>query len=80
MHCVDYIGLLERYDDINMLGFALADSLPPDQAAGQFPNGKTENIDGYTRFYDLKWHVKGTQLRDGERELNIHYRARHASE
>ena len=45
MHCVDYIGLLERYDDIDMLGFAVADSLPHGQAAGQFPNGKTEDID-----------------------------------
>ena len=45
MHCVDYIGLLERYDDIDMLGFAIADSLPRDQVAGQFPHGKTADID-----------------------------------
>ena len=35
MLCVDYIALLKRYDDIDMLDFALADSLPGDQAAGQ---------------------------------------------
>ena len=45
MHCVDYIGLLERYDKIDMLGFELAALLPSDQSAGQFPNGKTEKID-----------------------------------
>ena len=45
MHCMDYLGLLERYDDIDMLGFALADTLPSDQSAGQFPNSKTADID-----------------------------------
>ena len=45
MHCVDYMGLLERYDEIDMLGFALADSLPRGQSAGQFPFGKTADVD-----------------------------------
>ena len=45
MYCVDYIALLERYDDIDMLDFALADSLPGDQAAGQFPNSKSDDVD-----------------------------------
>ena len=45
MHCVDYIALLERYDDIDMLDFALADSLPGDQATGQFPNAKSDDVD-----------------------------------
>ena len=45
MHCVDYLGLLGRYDDIDMLGFALDDSLPSGQCAGQFPHAKTADID-----------------------------------
>ena len=39
---------------------------------------RPENIDGYTRFHDLKWHVKGMATYGGEREFNIHHRARHA--
>ena len=45
MHCVDYFGLLARYDEIDRPGFALADSLPGDQAAGQFPNEKSADSD-----------------------------------
>jgi len=45
MHCVDYLGLLGRYDDIDMLGFAISDMLPSDQVAGQFPYAKTAGID-----------------------------------
>ena len=45
MQCVDYLGLLGRYDDIDMLGFAISDLLPRDQAAGHFPNAKTADID-----------------------------------
>ena len=28
MHCVDFLGLLGRYDDIDMSDFAIADTLP----------------------------------------------------
>ena len=45
MHCVDYFGLLERYDDIGMLGFELDASLPSGQAAGQFPFTKSAEVD-----------------------------------
>ena len=45
MHCKDFVGLLERYDEIDMLDFALADSLPSDQTAGQFPFEKSEFLD-----------------------------------
>ena len=45
MHCIDYIGLLERYDEIGMLEFEFAALLPGDQSAGQFPNEKPEDID-----------------------------------
>ena len=45
MHCVDYFGLLERYDDIGMLGFELDASLPSGQAAGHFPFTKSAEVD-----------------------------------
>ena len=45
MHCVDFLGLLGRYDDIDMLDFAIADTLPANQVAGQFPFKKTEDVD-----------------------------------
>ena len=45
MHCEDFIALLSRYDEIDMLDFELADLLPPGQAAGQFPHQKSEHVD-----------------------------------
>jgi len=45
MHCTDCAGLLERYDQIDMLDFELADLLPANQAAGQFPFEKSEGVD-----------------------------------
>ena len=45
MHCENFIGLLERYDDIEMLDFELAGLLPADQVAGQFPFEKSEDVD-----------------------------------
>ena len=45
MHCTDFAGLLERYDQIDMLDFELADLLPANQAAGQFPFRKSEGVD-----------------------------------
>ena len=45
MHCADFIALLERYDGIDMLDFELADLLPADQVAGQFPHPKSEDVD-----------------------------------
>ena len=45
MHCEDFIGLLSRYDEIDMLDFELADLLPPGQAAGQFQHPKSEEVD-----------------------------------
>ena len=45
MHCDNFIGLLERYDEIDMLDFELADLLPSDQVAGQFPFKKSEDVD-----------------------------------
>ena len=44
IHCNNFIGLLERYDDIDMLDFAIAESLPPDQVAGQFLYAKSEDV------------------------------------
>lgn len=40
--------------------------------------GKTENIDGHTSFQELRKHIKGEHVLDGERGYNIHHRARHA--
>ena len=45
MHCNDFVGLLGRYDDIDMLDFELAASLPSDQVAGQFPFAKSDEVD-----------------------------------
>ena len=45
MHCNNFIGLLGRHDDIDMLDFAIAESLPSDQVAGQFPHAKSEDVD-----------------------------------
>ena len=45
MHCQDFTGLLERYDKIDMLDFELADLLPANQAAGQFPFEKSTGVD-----------------------------------
>ena len=45
IHCNNFIGLLERYDDIDMLDFAIAESLPPDQVAEQFLYAKSEDVD-----------------------------------
>ena len=45
MHCENCIGLLERYDEIEMLDFELAELLPSNQAAGQFLFKKSEDVD-----------------------------------
>ena len=45
MHCENFRGLLERYDEIEMLDFEIAAKLPADQVAGQFPHKKSEDVD-----------------------------------